>query len=230
MSQTLACSMLDGKWPFHYPPSLSTRVLSVFRGEYDFPQIPDLARPRRFLDIGANVGAFACWIFKRFSGEVFVDCYEPLPEAATLCERNMPPGGKVHRVAVTSKPGPVKLHVGTDWGYSSMDPAVGLHSGQTVEVPTLDPADLPPADGLKVDTEGEEIDILSRYRHLEGARIVMFEWHREKDRPVLEELCARAGLRLFKSAHNAVDTGIQVWIRSRAQNDHRAGRYVMPRP
>jgi FkbM family methyltransferase len=221
--------MLDGREPFAYPPPLAVCVRKVLGGEYEYPILPDVPPVRRVLDIGSSVGAFACWIFKRCGRAVFVDCYEPLPPAADICELNLPPGGKVHRVAVTTSPGPVQLHVGADWGLSSLDPKLNPRSGEVVTVPTMHPRDLPQADLIKVDVEGGEIDILAAYPFLGEVGVVMFEWHREADRPQLEALMASAGLRLFKSVHESVDIGLQVWVRSRAVNG-RQGRYVMPLP
>jgi FkbM family methyltransferase len=215
-------------------------VRKVLGGEYEFPILPDAPPVRRALDIGSSVGAFACWIFKRCGRAVYVDCYEPLPPAADICELNLPPGGKVHRVAVTTKATPigenpahcgqptVDLHVGADWGLSSLDPKLNPRSGQVVTVPTMHPRDLPRADLVKVDTEGHEIDILGSYPFLKETSVVMFEWHREADRPVLEQMMRDAGLRLFKSVHECVSLGLQVWIRSKAINGQ--GRYVMPLP
>jgi FkbM family methyltransferase len=198
----------------------------VLGGEYDWPVLPDEPTIRHVIDVGANVGAFACWIYKRTGA--FVDCYEPLPGAALLCAENGPPGCRVHEVAVTVDPGPVRLHVGSDWGFSSLDSRLNPRSGEVVEVPAVHPSALPPCDLLKVDTEGSEVEILGGYPHLDKVGVVMFEWHREVDRPVLEAMCAKAGLRLFKSVHDAVSIGLQVWVRSRAVNGH--GRYVMPLP
>lgn len=221
--------MLDGKTPFAYPPSLATCVQKVLRGEYDYPSgIPDHPPVRRVLDIGANVAAFACWAFKRFGHQVYIDCYEPNPDAARVCAMNMPPGAKVHQVAVTTDPGPVELHIGSDWGFSSLDPTLNPRSGEVVEVPALHPNDLPAADLLKVDGEGIELEVLRHYSHLRTVGVVMFEWHRESDRMSLEELCAAAGLRLFKSVHDCVSLGQQVWVRSQAING--PGRYIMPMP
>ena len=208
-------------------------------GEYDYPSIPDHPSIRHVLDIGSNVGAFACWAFKRYGRAVFVDCYEPLPPAADLCELNKPPGAMVHRVAVTTKAHlrgesqacgqpTIDLHVGSDWGYTSLDPTLNPRSGEIVKVPTLHPRDLPRADLIKCDCEGAEIDILGAYPYLKEVGVVMFEWHREADRPVLEQLMRDAGLRLFKSAYDCVSMGLQVWVRSKAINGQ--GRYIMPLP
>jgi predicted RNA methylase len=51
-------------------------------------------RPRRVLDLGAGVGAFAAWagIAWPFS---WVDCYERDMQLAEVCRRNLPPGGKM---------------------------------------------------------------------------------------------------------------------------------------
>lgn len=195
-------------------------------GEYDYAVVPDHLPVRHVLDIGANVGAFACWAYKRYG--VFIDCYEPLPGAALLCRDNAPPGCVVHEVAVTTQPGPVKLYVGSDWGFTSQDPTLNPRSGEVVEVPVLDPRELPPTDVIKVDIEGGEIDVLENYPHLHKVAACMFEWHREQDRSQLEAICTRAGLRLFKSVHDCVSMGLQVWVRSRAVNG--PGRYVMPLP
>lgn len=235
---TLANLMLDGREPFAYPPQLAGCVRKVLGGEYDYPAIPDHLPVRRILDIGANVGAFAVWAFKRYGA--FIDCYEPMPPAADLCERNGPPGAKVHRVAVTTKATPVgenpahcgvsaiDLHVGADWGQSSLDPTLNPRSGEVVTVPALHPRDLPRADLVKVDTEGAEIDILGAYPYLDQVAVCMWEWHREADRMVLEQMMRDAGLRLFKSVYDAVSIGLQVWVRSKAVNGH--GRYIMPVP
>lgn len=240
---TLANLMLDGEWPFAYPPSLASCVRKVFSGEYGYPFIPDHPRVRRILDVGSNVGASACWFYKHFRAtygwDVFIDCYEPFPPAADLCEINKPPGAKLHRVAVTTKPGPVKLHVGSDWGFSSLDGGLNPRSGETVEVPTLHPGELPEADMLKMDVEGGaddegafggENELLREYfkKHPGRLKIVSFEWHRERSRRDLEGMCEADGLRLFKSAHDCVSLGLQVWVRSRAVNGD--NRYVMPVP
>ena len=239
---TLATLMLDGREPFQYPPSLQSCVRKVLSGEYGYPFLPDHPRIRRVLDVGANVGAAAVSLYKFFrvtyGWDVFIDCYEPLPAAADLCEANKPPGAKVHRVAVTTKPGPVKLHVGSDWGFSSLDGKINPRSGEVVEVPTLHPAELPEADMLKMDIEGGaddegehggEIELLRQYFKKYPGRlgVVAYEWHRENVH-IMEQLCRDDGLRLFKSAHDCVSLGLQVWVRSKAINGD--NRYVLPLP
>lgn len=134
----------------------------------------------------------------------------------------------MHRVAVTTAPGPVDLFVGSDWGFTSLDPKLNPTSGEVVCVPVLSPCALPPADLIKVDTEGAEIEILGNYPHLDKVSVVMFEFHREDDRFVLEQLMRDAGLRMFKSTYDCVSMGLQVWVRSRCVNG--PGRYVMPVP
>jgi hypothetical protein len=216
---TLANLMLDGQWPFAYPPALAASVSAILKGEWDYAPLPDNPHPRRMLDIGAGCGAFACWAFKRYAGEVFIECYEPHPELAKLCAVNAPPGSRTHAVAVTSRPSPVKLRDALDWERASFE-----SSGQ-IEVPTLHPRDLPPTDVLKCDARGD-LDVLSNYQHLATTQIVMLRWRREGERAAMEKLCADAGLRLFKSTHMHVSSGLQVWIRSRAVWN--AERYVMP--
>jgi len=198
----------------------------VLGGEYDWPRLPDEQPIRRALDIGANVGAFACWIYKRTGA--FIDCYEPHPGAAAVCALNAPPGCVVHEVAVTPREGPTKLYVGSDWSGTSLDPTLNPRSGEVIEVPALHPSKLPHADLIKVSAEGHELEVLTDYPFLSDVAVCLFAWRREKDRPMLEEICRAADLRLFKSTHVAVDVGLQVWVRSRALN--KGGRYVMPVP
>ncbi len=207
---TLANLMLDGQWPFAYPPALAASVSAALKGEWEYPAAPDNPHPRRVLDIGAGCGAFACWVFKRYVGEVFIDCYEPHPELARLCEINGPPGSRTHAVAVTSRQGPVKIRAALDWERGAFGESAGI------EVPALHPQDLPPADVIKCDARGGDLDVLTHYRHLPTAQIVMFRWRRETDRMPMEKLCADAGLRLFKSTHAHASLGLQVWMRSRA--------------
>src|SRR5208282_3194799 len=74
-----------------------------------------------------------------------------------------------------------------------------------VDVPTIDAAELPPCDVLKVDTEGAEVDILTGFRHLSTVGVLLVEAH-----PVggdlqgqirrITEIAEAAGLRPAPSA------------------------------
>ena len=64
---------------------------------------------------------------------------------------------------------------------------VGEQSEITVEVETMEPSVLPKAHIVKIDTEGSEIDILSRMTSLDFD-VIMLEYHSEANRRKIEEL------------------------------------------
>ena len=55
--------------------------------EYDIPGL-ELETPF-VLDIGANIGAFACWALERWPGAE-VNCYEPVPANFDMLRQNVP--------------------------------------------------------------------------------------------------------------------------------------------
>jgi FkbM family methyltransferase len=211
--------------PFHFPQSLTACVTKVLSGEYNYPVMPDEPRIRRVLDIGANVGAAAAWMYKRYKTP-WIECYEPHPGAAELCEKNAPPGARVHRLAVSAKaPEPVKLFIGADWGYNSLAEGLTVQTGEAVEVPAIHPRDLPPADAIKLDTEGSEVEILQHWPHLAACSVVLYEFHREEDVPVLDRICREAGLHLVRFTLDRIDLGIAVWVRTKARYNWNRDRY-----
>jgi hypothetical protein len=64
---------------------------------------------------------------------------------------------------------------------------VGEQSEITVEVETRAPSVLPKANIVKIDTEGSEIDILSRMTSFDFD-VIMLEYHSEANRRKIEEL------------------------------------------
>jgi len=53
--------------------------------------------PRRVLDLGAQEGAFACWVTRKWP-RAWVDLVEPEEALAALAKENMPPGAKMMSV------------------------------------------------------------------------------------------------------------------------------------
>lgn len=89
--------MIDGRWPFAVPPILLAEARAVLGGKYDHPVMP-ARRPRRVIDFGAGVGAYACWAWRKYYGEVFIDCYEQRDSLRELCAFNAPPGAMMHGI------------------------------------------------------------------------------------------------------------------------------------
>jgi FkbM family methyltransferase len=160
--------------------------------------------PPRVLDIGANCGAFALWATKHFPG-CTIDAYEPNPEALTFLRKNVQTYDlrtHVHAVGVRGESGRALLRRGIASGKTNICCAsfvdVGSQAEDGVDVEVLDAAELPPADVVKVDTEGCELEILRRYLATHAKPVlVLLEAHSRSDRVLLEALLDEAGLELF---------------------------------
>lgn len=198
--------------------------MKVLGGEYEFPDIPDLPRIERVVDVGANVGAFAVWAYLKFDGP-WIDGYEPNPDAARMCKANLPPGAVVHNVAITTE-AECKLYLGGDWGWSSTIQGVNPHEESSIDVDIMHPRDLPPCDLLKIDAEGVEYAVMSFYKYWDRVKICMFEWHIESHRTEIERFVESQGLRCIVSRFDRVNLGQEIWVRTKAHWDEKAGRYV----
>src|SRR5207344_2312360 len=58
----------------------------------------DVERGERWLDLGANIGAFA--LYARSKGAT-VECYEPMPDCFAILKKNVPKA-RLHNSAVTN--------------------------------------------------------------------------------------------------------------------------------
>lgn len=138
----------------------------------------------RWLDLGANVGGFACRV--NFGGGELVGAYEPHPEAAALCRRNLERHGfapAVLECAVGEEAGTQLLHFGTEYGQwrSGLVKDRG-HGGVEVDVVAFDDLlDLCRAEAIKMDIEGTEIELLQKPRDWKKVTKLVFEWHFDID-------------------------------------------------
>jgi FkbM family methyltransferase len=168
-------------------PALVPHLQHVFAGEYD---VPLDTRPRVIIDAGANVGAFSLWAAHRFPGST-IHAYEPHPVTFETLKRNI--AGYYNITAYNyglGDPGLRPLGNGlNNSGEASFYIMANnpFPTGQHVEV--VSPSMTPPADILKVDTEGCEVEIIAPLIAA-GRRFdaIMFEWHREGDRRELDGL------------------------------------------
>ena len=161
-------------------------VQKVLGGEYE---VPYRATRPVILDIGANVGSFAAWALKRWPG-AHVHCYEPLPDNFALLKKNLgSTQGAVDQLEQFRhrRPEPKNLYLGRNNCGEASFYDVGEQSKTTVEVETRAPSVLPKANIMKIDTEGSEIDILSRMMSLDFD-VIMLEYHSEANRRKIEEL------------------------------------------
>jgi FkbM family methyltransferase len=165
---------------------MRSHVQKVLGGEYE---IPYRHNAPVILDIGANVGSFAAWALKRWPG-AHVHCYEPLPDNFALLRRNLGQfEGKsvsLHNFAV-GDPSLTRLYLGRNNCGEASFYDIGEQSAASVEVETRAPDVLPKAQIAKIDTEGSEVEILTRMTSLDFDA-VMLEYHSEANRRRIEEL------------------------------------------
>jgi len=155
----------------------------VFEGEYDIAyEHPNPV----VLDVGANIGAFALWSLWRWPNSL-VHCYEPLPYNMECLKKNLAADLKVvlHPFAIGS-PEHTKLRLGKHSCGESSFFDIGEQLEKYVEVSTEWPRVMPPAQILKLDVEGAEVEILELLDI--GFDAVVLEYHSEDRRRRIDSL------------------------------------------
>ncbi|MFD7729456.1 FkbM family methyltransferase [Kitasatospora phosalacinea] len=174
--------------------SIAAGLLGGFYEERELDAFEQLcARSRTVVDVGANLGAYACLAARAMPADGLLVCYEPAPDNLARLEANLRrnPGrpGLAVRVephAVGPCEGRTTLQLAADIGLHRV--GAGGGAGTEVRQVALD-ARLPvlfaehggprPVDVLKIDVEGYDVHALRGARHL----LV-------RDRPVLfAEFC-----------------------------------------
>jgi len=166
--------------------SCARSLLQVFPQvlyEYDFDTLPALDRPT-VLDIGANVGIFSWFALMKWPGAKVI-AYEPHPETCRDLRGNFGDLVEVHEQAVTHPKTTDRarlfegVHARSEC--SLRDDVRWPHVSQNLErwtdVELVDAKHLPPCQVLKVDTEGNEVPILSGYKHLAQVVVMLVEVH-----------------------------------------------------
>ncbi len=205
----------DEKHEFLCPEDVYRGSMSVILGEYAGPAhlMPKLHAPI-VLDIGGNVGAYACYAAMTWPGAK-IHSYEPHPSNLEYLKQNVPEGVEVHPVAVTDKYGSIELHEGSsNCGCHSIYD-VGEQTSKVISVDTIPASTLPFAHVVKIDTEGCEYDILRDYPHLEDTRLVCFEWHRNADKWKCGGLLVSRGFKCVAEKPHAVtpDRGVLIFTK-----------------
>ena len=187
----------------HYPPAADNvrdGIDAVLAGAYDVPGL-NFPQPPRILDIGAHVGDFSVWARSRWP-EAELDCYEPHPESARYCRNNVAGlGAVVHECAVVGASATreyVLLHEGAENTGQRSVYVLGEQRQQGLSVRAVAATELPPADILKADTEGCEVEILRGYLHILGLTCIMVEWHRPEDYITLRDWLPALGFALVR--------------------------------
>lgn len=164
------------------PETMRPHCDDVLAGEYD---VPYLAKAPVILDIGANVGSFALWALKKWPDAKLI-CYEPAIRNFEYLTANLEGKAALHNLAVGS-PSRTKLYQGR---HNCGECSFFLGTEQTPQyetVTTISALDLPPADILKIDTEGCEYEILTKVWQRDYD-IILCEYHSETDRRNIDYL------------------------------------------
>jgi FkbM family methyltransferase len=171
------------------PVSMGAHIEKISRGEYDLPyELPRSGNtPRVILDIGANVGGFAAWAHQRWPGSL-IYCYEPLSSNFEFLKTNL---ASLRNVLLFNRavgdPAKTKLFLGKNNCGENSFYDLGEQSDEHERVVTMEPNELPPASIVKIDTEGSELDILSRLASIEYD-VILLEYHSEKIRRHIDSL------------------------------------------
>ena len=157
--------------------------------EYDLNITPP---PRTILDIGANIGAFALHYAAKWPAAT-IFCFEPVKENYDALVNNI--AGQAINIfcnqeAVRNFSGVEPIMIG-DQGATCSFHDLGRQTARSESVKCVNASLLVPAELIKIDTEGCEVEILERL-DLSNARALVIEYHRIEDaRRIIEFLAAR---------------------------------------
>jgi FkbM family methyltransferase len=158
--------------------------------------------PRTVLDIGANIGAFALRAHAKWPGAAIL-CYEPVKENYFGLAKNVfgCPKIKAYRFALRSFNGPDKILIGAGTpdlrGVTCGFHQLGRQTNVTEKVMCIDAGEIAGAELVKIDTEGCEVEIVSRL-DLSKTRALVVEYHRPEDVAVLNGMMVAAGFLLIE--------------------------------
>lgn len=125
-------------------------------------------RGERWLDIGGNIGTFALWC--RTNGASCIS-YEPEPRNFHKLEKVA--DGMCFQMAVSNYSGKAQLYLerNNTWRHTLHK----VRGRESIEVDVIDALDLPECDGIKIDAEGAEIDIIYRLRVFPNKLVVEYD-------------------------------------------------------
>lgn len=146
----------------------------------------DVEAGEKWLDLGANIGAFAAYAHSRGAR---CESFEPEPGCFAVLKVNRQPGCNIFRAAVTSHDGPtIPFFAQKDKARQATASTLSHRSRNRMEavgeVANVCAADLPRYyNGVKMDIEGAEHDIIDRGMIPACDKLVL-EYHSTVDRSV----------------------------------------------
>lgn len=185
------------KYSVTIPKQEIFRVDNIFKHqEYAVPRHCLPSDSLTVVDIGANVGLFALYVYLRYQKPT-IHCFEPVPGTAALLKHNTKGLDGVHLhgygLSNCSHRCVMPLHP-YNTGENSLKYVSPL-SSEAVEVDirdaktVFDELGLEKIDMLKIDTEGSETEILqSLHPVLNRIGVILLEYHTENDRRQIDRL------------------------------------------
>ncbi len=184
---------------------------------YERRDFPIEGKGERWLDMGANIGAFACMVGARGADVI---AYEPDPDSFSLLQENIALNRlgdrvKAHQAAVVAgSEKVVALHVnGARKNYWRNSIHKSWRGGTTIHVPAVPIAGVVELGRyVKMDIEGAEMPILEALEKRPGDRLV-FEWSFDIDRSVPRFRNAIARLRTWyeRVTYAKFDESVAEW-------------------
>jgi FkbM family methyltransferase len=166
---------------FTCPLDCLAGVGEVLGGQYNVAI--QVAGAPRVLDIGANVGAFSLYALGLWP-QAQIIAYEPHPAIFRYLRQNTAQMAVTCVEAAVGDSSFARLRPGSDTRLCSSQYDLGRQGNASIDIKVIRPEDLPPADIIKIDTEGAEGYIVS---HLQShPRLLLVEYHTEVTRMQVE--------------------------------------------
>lgn len=211
--------------------AMHSHIEKIFAGEY-LPSPAGFFEKCTILDVGANVGAFTFWVTRKMANQHWcnptVHCYEPMSKNFEELTLNLgaEPGVHLHNVAVGKEDGPRTLYLGKN------NPGeCSLHKGseqseESEQVQVVPASSMPEADILKLDVEGNEVEILQGYIQVAKRRPtwILLEFHGDGRRAKLDKILHTAGYILTKCDVSRPGRGVSFYL----HQDAYQGLYKIP--
>lgn len=143
----------------------------------------DVQPGERWLDLGANIGAFA--VYAKLKGASSIECYEPEPSCFELLNINAGEFAVCHHGAVTvQRDKTINLWTSSIEGNNYRGTIIrgkGRMNKEPIQVPNIHVSNLGSGfDGIKMDVEGGEFPLLDEDK-LPNCDKLCFEYHTSRD-------------------------------------------------